>query len=88
MRKVEIKKIKAWIRVFTERHGSVLRGTVEAAVPRVETNYEIESDADPASIAEVLRIAREGCWVRQAITNPTPFEDRVTVNGQPLDMST
>lgn len=86
MRRVEIKKIKGKASVFFERTGSVALGTIEALVPRVETYYEIDSDADPEEIAKVLRVARAGCWVRQAVATPTSFEDHVTVNGQPLNV--
>ena len=47
-----------------------------------ETNYEIESPDDRERVAAVLRNARNGCWVRAAVANPTPFEDKSTLNGE------
>ena len=54
------------------------------SAPKVETSYEIESPHDPERVAAVLRNARNGCWVRAAVANPTPFEDKSTLNGEPI----
>jgi hypothetical protein len=48
----------------------------------VETRYEIESPDDPAKVAAMLRNAKNGCWVRAAVANPTPFEETLTLNGK------
>ena len=62
--------------------GSVLAGTIQAGASSVETRYEIESDEDPEAIKSVLRSARNGCWVRQAVAAPVAFDDTVTLNGE------
>ena len=82
--KVEISSVKAHVAVHFGLQGSVLAGTIEASAPKVETSYEIESPDDKAKVAAMLRNARNGCWVRAAVANPTPFEDRSTLNGQPI----
>ena len=79
--KVEISSVKAHVAVHFGLQGSVLAGTIEASAPKVETSYEIESPDDKAKVAAMLRNARNGCWVRAAVANPTPFEDRSTLNG-------
>ena len=65
--------------------GSVLAGTIQAGASSVETRYEIESDEDPEAIRSVLRNARNGCWVRQLVAAPVPFDDAVTLNGEAFD---
>ena len=82
--KVEISSVRAHVPVHFGLEGSVLAGTIQASAPRVETNYEIESPDDNDRVAAVLRNARNGCWVRAAVSNPTPFEDRSTLNGEPM----
>ena len=80
--KVEISSVKAHVAVHFGIQGSVLAGTIQASAPMVETNYEIESPAERDRVAAVLRNARNGCWVRAAVANPTPFEDKSTLNGE------
>ena len=82
--KVEISSVKAHVAVHFGLQGSVLAGTIQASAPKVETSYEIESPDDRDRVAAMLRNARNGCWVRAAVANPTPFEDRSTLNGQPI----
>ena len=82
--KVEIGSVKAHVAVHFGLQGSVLAGTIQASAPRVETSYEIESPDDKNRVAAMLRNARNGCWVRAAVANPTPFEDKSTLNGEPI----
>ena len=86
---VEISSVKAHIAVHFGLQGSVLAGTIQASAPKVETRYEIESPiADTPDgrerVAAMLRNARNGCWVRAAVANPTPFDDQSTLNGEPI----
>jgi len=82
--KVQITKVRAEAKVHFDISGSVLAGTIKAGAPKVETMYEIESPEAPDRVAAVLRNAKNGCWVRAAIVNPTPFEETLTVNGEPF----
>ena len=82
--KVDISSVKAHVTVHFGLEGSVLAGTIQASAPKVETSYEIESPDDRERVAAVLRNARNGCWVRAAVANPTPFEDSSTLNGEPI----
>jgi hypothetical protein len=82
--KVDISSVKAHVAVHFGLDGSVLAGTIQASAPKVETSYEIESPDDPERVAVVSPNARNGCWVRAAVANPTPFEDKSTLNGEPI----
>ena len=79
--KVKFGKIRARVAIQFDLDGSVLAGTIKASTPKVVTSYEIESPDDPARVAAVLRNARNGCWVRSAVTEPVTFEDSITLNG-------
>ena len=87
MMKVKVESVRAHVAVHFDIRGSVLAGTIEAGAPKVETSYDIESPDDPAMVAAMLRNARNGCWVRAAVSNPVPFEDTISLNGEsfPLD---
>ena len=82
--KVEISSVKAHVAVHFGLQGSVLAGTIQASAPQVETSYDIESPDDKDKVAAMLRNARNGCWVRAAVANPTPFSDKSTLNGKPI----
>ena len=87
MMKVDVTKVRAEAAVHFDITGSVLAGTVRAGAPKVETKYEIESPDDPARVAAMLRNAKNGCWVRAAVANPTPFEETLILNGEPFGLN-
>ena len=80
--KVNVTKVRAEASVNFDISGSVLAGSIKAGAPKVETRYEIESPDDPTKVAAMLRNAKNGCWVRAAVANPTPFEETLTLNGK------
>jgi hypothetical protein len=80
--KVNITKVRAHIAIHLDLRGSVLAQTIQAGCPKVVTSYDIGSPDGQARVAAVLRNARNGCWVRAAVTDPVPFEDSITLNGQ------
>ena len=81
-RKVEITNVKGSIKLNLTMTGSVLAETIDAGASIVETNFIVESDADPEVIRSILRNARNGCWARQMIARPIPFKDTLTLNGK------
>ena len=86
MMKVKIAKVRAHIVIHFDLSGSVLAETVRAGCLEVETSHEIESPDNNARVASVLRNARNGCWVRAAVSNPVPFSDSIVLNGQQFDI--
>ena len=80
--KVNVTKVRTEASVNFDISGSVLAGTIKAGAPKVETRYEIESPDDPTKDAAMLRNAKNGCWVRAAVANPTPFEETLTLNSK------
>ena len=82
--KVSIDKVKAHVSLHLEIGGSVLEGSIQARVPRVETHFEIESAEDPDKVAAVLRNAKAGCYMRAALTEPVVIDDTTKLNGVDL----
>ena len=85
--KVVIKSVKASIKLNLTLTGSVLAQTVDAGAKSVEVNYQIESDEDSEKIKAVLRNARNGCWARQMVAKPIPFDDTLVLNGKSIKLS-
>lgn len=83
---VPIKSVKGSISLTITAAGSILAQTIEAGGEGVETNFQIESDADPEKLRMVLKNARNGCYARQMVAKPVPFKDTMTVNGQTYEV--
>lgn len=66
--------------------GSVLAETVQVRCDGMQVKLDLESDAEPALLAKLARLAEAGCFVIQTIKHPTPTTYAVTVNGLPLDL--
>ena len=86
MMKVEVANVTATVALDVASEGSVLRQTVQARANKIEIHYEIESSHTPAEVAGLMRNARNGCYVRQAIGDPKLFHDTINLNGSPFDM--
>ena len=84
--KVTINSVSARVEAHFGLDGSVLAGTIQASAPKVVTSYEIDSPDPEERVAAVLRNARNGCWVRAAVANPTPFEDAIRLNGKRFEI--
>ena len=84
MMHVEFDKVQARIALHVGAEGSVLAQTVQARADKIDVHYDVESSAEPAKVAGVLRNARNGCYVRQTITRPGLFNDTINLNGKPL----
>ena len=84
---VNITKVRAHIVARFQVEGSLLQDTVLGGCAKIETDYQVESDDDPARVAAVLRNARSGCFIRQAVAHGVPFEDKLSLNGQAFDFN-
>ena len=85
MLKVDIKKLRAHVIAHEAVEGALLAETVRGGCTRIETAYELESDADPALVAVVLRNAHNVCIVGNTIRNGVEQVNAFTLNGAPID---
>jgi uncharacterized OsmC-like protein len=88
MLKVNVKTARARVTTRFWAEGSVRAETVQTRCTGVDTRLEIESDDDPALVAKLARVSEQGCYVINTIRAPTPTTYAVSLNGQPLDLST
>ena len=84
MMKVRLDSVKASVSLHVGAEGSVLAQTIQARADGIDVHYEIESPEEPATLAGLVRNARNGCYVRQTIDRPGLFNDTINLNGQPF----
>lgn len=84
MFKVTVRNVRMHISGHWSITGSAFRQDRQAQAEKVETRVELESDAEPAVIAAVLRNCSNGCYAEQMIRQPVPIEETFRVNGQPF----
>jgi len=86
MMKLTLKDPKVTVRSGFRTDGSVLRGTVQASTVDFEVEFDVESDDPPEKIAACIRAAERGCFVMQAVKNPTAVKRTVRLNGSDLEV--
>ena len=84
MLKVSVTGMRMRVRARYRVTGSVLNDSVVGAMLGAETTLEIDSLADPAQVARVVRNAERGCFVMQALLHPVPVSGQTVLNGQAL----
>lgn len=84
MLKVTVTGMRMRVRARYRVTGSVLADSVLGAMLGAETTLEIDSPADPAQVARVVRNAERGCFVMQALLRPVAVTGQTILNGQPL----
>ncbi len=84
MMKVELRNPKVTVKSRFRTDGSVLKGTVQAKPVGFQIKFEVESDLPADRVAMCIRNAERGCFVMQAIVQPTPVEREVLLNGKTL----
>jgi organic hydroperoxide reductase OsmC/OhrA len=84
MLKVTVTAMRMRVRARYRVTGSVLNDTVRGQMLGAETTLEIDSPADPAQVARVVKNAERGCFVMQALLNPVPVTGQTVLNRQPL----
>lgn len=82
MMKVTLQDAKVTVRSGFRTDGSVLRGTVQASTVDFEVDFDVQSDDDPERVTACINAAEAGCFVMQAVVNPTPVQRTIRLNGK------
>ncbi|MFQ5860391.1 MAG: hypothetical protein ACE5IG_02425 [Dehalococcoidia bacterium] len=85
MLKVNIGKVRAKVKAHYRLEGSVMRGDRRAWLDSVQTVFMVESTDEPEQVARVVRVAKNGCFARQALLHPVSMEESILLNGRPLE---
>lgn len=86
MLKVNLREQKVTVRSGFRTDGSVLQGTIQASTVDFEIDFDVESDDPPDRVAACIRAAEAGCFVMQAVVQPTKVTRNVTLNGVEFNM--
>ena len=83
--KIKVDSAKVDVTAKFSRSGAVLDYTVEAGCAGVDLHLEVRSGEPRERIAGLLRNAEAGCYVMQALANPTPVTTTYVLNGEPIE---
>jgi hypothetical protein len=86
MTKTPIQKARVRVTITWYLRGSVLKQTVDSGCDQVETHLEVESDAPPEKVAQVIRCAKRGCFAEQLVVRPVPLKSTITLNGEDFNI--
>ena len=82
MRKIAINKAHVHVEMDYYLAGSVLAGTVNSGVTEVRSEFEVSSDADEEEIANVIRLAKRGCFAERLVETAVPIRSTLKLNGK------
>lgn len=87
MTKKQITRAQCRCEFDAEMTGSVLKKTVDAQVHRFRTHLIIDSPEPEEEIAQIIRLAKRGCWAEKLVANPIPLLSTYTVNGKEIQIN-
>ena len=62
----------------------MLAGTAQGRLTQLDVELQLQSPSDPATVAELVRLADETCFVIQAVKNPQESTLVASLNGVQL----
>jgi hypothetical protein len=66
--------------------GSVVAGTVEAGASQCRSHFKVHSPEPLSEIANVVRLAKRGCFAEQLVQQPVPLVSTFELNGHTVDL--
>jgi len=74
------------VHVTTRFHieGSALAGTMQSRVHEFDCSVAVSSPEPAESIANLIRLGENTCFVLQSLLNPVRVNTSATLNGRPL----
>ena len=82
MRKLSIREARVHVEMDYYLSGSVLAGTVSSGVTEVRSEFEVSSDEAEEAIAEVIRLAKRGCFAERLVETAVPIKSALKLNGK------
>jgi len=83
-KKVEFDRVAMVATPRFEQTGAMGAGDALSTLVDVDTKLELESSADDAQVAEVVRQAERMCFLMDAIRSPRTVNATVSLNGKTL----
>ena len=85
MMKIEYKKAKCRVELDWFLRGSVLKGTIESGCTEARTYFQMESDAPPEKIEQLIKNAKRGCFAENMIQAAVPLKSEIELNGNRIE---
>ncbi len=82
MKKLAINEARVHVEMDYYLSGSVLAGTVNSGVTEVRSQFEVSSDAPEEEIANVIRLAKRGCFAERLVETAVPIKSTLKLNGK------
>lgn len=77
MRKLQIDDLQMKTTVHYRNEGSVLQGTVQGYVDKIESTIEIASAESDETLEKLVKDAERGCYVHYALTHPIEVSNHI-----------
>ena len=85
MMKVEYKKAKCRVELDWFLRGSVLKGTIDSGCTEARSYFQVESDAPPEKIEQLVINAKRGCYAEKMIQAAVPLKSEIELNGNRME---
>jgi hypothetical protein len=85
MMKITVDGARVDVNARFGRGGSLLDHSVYGTCEGVDVHLEVDSEEPPERISGLLRNAEAGCYVMQALANPTPVTATFEHNGVAIE---
>ena len=83
--KIKVDSARVDVSARFSRSGSLLNHSVFAGCVGVDVHLQVDSPEDAERVSGLLRNAESGCYVMQALANPTPVTATFELNGVPIE---
>jgi hypothetical protein len=85
MMKIKVDSARVDVSARFSRGGALLNHSVFANCVGVDVQLYVDSLETPERVSGLLRNAEAGCYVMQALANPTPVTATFELNGVPIE---
>ena len=82
MKKLTIKEARVHVEMDFYLSGSVLAGTVESGVTEVRSDFDVSSDEPEEDVANIIRLAKRGCFAERLVETAVPMQSTLKLNGK------
>ena len=86
MKEISILSAKVHVELDYFLTGSVKENSVENGVSQVRSIFEVESPEPEEPIAEVINLAKNGCFAESLVTSAVPLDSKIILNGSHLQL--
>jgi len=83
---LEIDDVRVHVTTRFHIEGSALAGTIQSRPLEFDSRVTVQSPESSETIARLIRISEQSCFVMQSLLAPVKVNSSATLNDQPLDV--